>query len=64
MTREAFDRSYILLDRINKVKAVKEKIKNEFPDFAYNPESKLIGDAIFNVLDGMMKQDQKEFDEL
>jgi pyruvate-formate lyase len=64
MTREAFDKAYVALGRIEKVKAIKAKIQNEFPEFGYDTESKEIGNAIYRTLDAILKQEQRDFDEL
>jgi hypothetical protein len=64
MTKEAFEKAYIITDRIAKLKAIKEKIKREFPEFEYDTISKEIGNSIFEVLDSRIKDQQKEFDSL
>lgn len=61
MTRESFDKAYCLIDRINKIKAIKEKLIREFPEWAYDKEAKEIGDEILQVLNDKIEINNNEF---
>jgi hypothetical protein len=64
MTRDSYDKATVALDRINKLKAIKDRIKREFPEFEYDMEAKEIGNAIFKVLEARIMHEQKDFDQL
>ena len=64
MKRETFDKAYVCLDQIAKLKQIKEKIKQQFPEFEYDKLSKEIGDDIFDVLNHKIELANKRFDEL
>lgn len=64
MTRDAYDKATVALTRVEKLKAIKEKLKREFPEFEYDSESKEIGTSIFRVLDSRITQEQNDFNDL
>lgn len=64
MTRDNFDKAAVALDKIAKLKAMREKIKHEFPEFEYDKQAKEVGDAIFNMIDASITVAEKQFKEL
>jgi hypothetical protein len=64
MTKDAFEKAYVITDRIAKLKAIKDKIKREFPEFEYDTASKEIGEALYAVLDAKINWEQSKFDSL
>jgi hypothetical protein len=61
MTRDTYDKATVALDRYNKLVAVSDKIRREFPEFEYDKEAKEIGDAIFALLEARIKTAEDEF---
>jgi hypothetical protein len=64
MTRDNYDKATVSLDLINKLKAMKEKLKREFPEFEYDNQAKEIGKMIFGMIDDKIAYEQKHFDSL
>jgi hypothetical protein len=61
MTRDTYDKATVALDRFNKLVAVRDKIKREFPEFEYDQEAKEIGNAIFVLLEARIKTAADDF---
>ena len=64
MTRDVYTKATVKLDRINRINAIIEKLKREFPEFEYDVEAKEIGKSIYQLLQLRLLIEQKEFDEL
>jgi hypothetical protein len=64
MTRDNYDKATVVLDRLLKLKGIKEKIEREFPEFKYDKEAKEIGDSIYELLDKKIIHEEINFDNL
>jgi len=64
MTREAYDMATITLDKVLKLKALKEKIKREIPELEYDAQLKEYGEYIFNYLNAEITGYERHFKDL
>jgi hypothetical protein len=64
MTRDNYDKATVSLDRFNKLTAIRDKIKREFPEFEYDSQAKEIGKAIFELIESKIKESADEFGKL
>lgn len=64
MTRDAYDKATVSLDRFNKLVAIREKIKREFPEFEYDKEAKEIAKGIYELIEAKVKEAADEFGKL
>jgi hypothetical protein len=64
MDRNTYDKATVALDRFNKIAAIRDKIKREFPEFEYDKEAKEIGNEIFVLLEKHIKAAADEFGRL
>ena len=65
MNRATFDHAYLILDRIEKLKAIRLKMDREFPEFGYDTAAKeLIGYEIYTMIDNKIGWLEKDFNEL
>jgi hypothetical protein len=61
MTRDTYDKATVSLDRVLKLKAIKEKLEREFPEFKYDKGQKKIADQIYGFLDSEITVRAKAF---
>lgn len=66
MTEKTFETAYILRDKINKLIAVRNKLKREFPEWNQNHDeiSKEIGMKIMAVVEMEIQSSEETFKEL
>lgn len=64
MTRDIYDKATISLDRFNKLVAIRDKIKKEFPEFEYDKEAKELSKDIFEVIEAKIKIEADKFGSL
>lgn len=63
MKRENYDKATAHLDRIEKLKAIREKIKREFPESEYDKTSK-IWPEILDTIKVHLLNEENQFDRL
>lgn len=64
MTHDTYTKATVALDKSLKLKAMREKIKREFPEFEYDAQMKEIGDQIFSLVDAKISGYETQFNDL